>query len=484
MKPGPNRVMPTPGRRVVCVLAAWLAIVGPVCLAGDVPTPPPPADVKPAPVEAPTTAPAVAESASTKPATKPAATEPAASGEDAPIFGMPPYHTEHFSIYCDKSQEMINDFAVRLEAMHAEYSTLMAKYLRPNNKRFKVFLFSDSQRFVAAGGHPLMPGISMRTGRWPGSRLMLMVHSDRVEVPVDHLMRHEVWHHFNSTNVTGRFPTWLEEGFAEYIGYGIWTGDGVIYGTIRPEAYHSIKGYADAGRIIPLRKLMPTSGGQWLGTAGTDEGWRGYMQSWSLVEFLTTAEEGKYRPRLQAYMDDLCSGRRPTASAAAIREMDPQYQKWVKAITPTLTHEKFYEAVVAILTSHLARAHARGQRFKSAEAFLAAARGRTLDLAPVGDDQWLPPSLMVECFWYIRQIRSSYGDMKLTLTYRDDRPTLRLKGDYVDLELTGAFRLKDGKVAAINVKHLKPVPFDLNAGKKRRLRRDATTKPARRRRAR
>ena len=389
-----------------------------------------------------------------------------------PIFDLEPHESDNYILYANKSPEMIADVLFRLEAMHEEYSRVMSKHYRPAVEKFKVFLFDNREAFVAAGGHPVMPGISITHTAWPGPRLMMMCPGGKLEVHQDHLLRHEVWHHFCAVNLPGRFPIWLDEGLAEFFGYAIWTGDGVIYGMVRPEAYQSLIGYVKQRRLMPLKTLLALTGAQWYQTAGTDKGWMGYMQSWSLVTFLMTANNGRYAGDMRAYIDAVCKGQDLNGPAQRLQSRESVYRKWLGMLTPTFTHEKFYEAVTAILTSHLARAHARGQRFASASAFMEMARNGRLNLPPAGDDQWLPPSLMSECFWMVDQIHQGYRGFRIKIVYVDDQPIVRLTADYVDLDLEGRFTLTDGEVTSVDVKHLKPVPVDLEAGKKRAQQRE------------
>ena len=384
-----------------------------------------------------------------------------------PIFDLEPHESDNYVLYANKSPQMVADVLFRLEAMHEEYRGVMSKHYRPTAEKFKVFLFDNRERFIAAGGHSTMPGISITHRQWPGPRLMMMCPGGRLEVHLDHLLRHEVWHHFCAANLPGDFPIWLDEGLAEFFGYAVWTGDGVIYGLVRPEAYHSLIGYVQDRRILPLSRLLKLTGGQWYQTAGTDAGWRGYMQSWSFVNFLMTANRGRYGSDLRVYIDAICDGRSLDGPAQRLRSRESAYRKWLSSLTPTFTHEKVYEAVVAILTSHLARAHARGQRFTSADRFMDLAREGRLNLPPVGEDQWLPPSLMRECFWMVDQMDEAYKGFEVRIVYQGDQPTLRLTADYVDLDLEGRFSLVNGDVKRVDVRHLKPVPADLEAGKKR-----------------
>ena len=400
-----------------------------------------------------------------------------------PIFNLQPHESENYVLYANKPPEMIADVLFRLEAMHTEYSTAMKKHYRPTEEKFKVFLFDNREAFVAAGGHPVMPGISISHNQGVGPRLMMMCPGGKLEVHQDHLLRHEVWHHFCAANLPGDFPIWLDEGLAEFFGYAIWTGDGVIYGMIRPEAYESLAGYVKQRRIMSLKKLLSLNGAQWFQTAGTDDGWVGYMQSWSLVNFLMTADKGRYSGDLRAYIDAICRHGNTEGPTRRLRSRESVFRQWLNSLTPTRTYPKFYEAVTAILTSHLGRAHARGQRFASAKTFMEMARNGRLNMPPVGDDQWLPPSLMSECFWMADQITANVRGFEVEIVYTNDMPTLRLTADYVDLDMEGRFTLADGKVEQVAVRHLKPVPFDLEEGKKRAVQRkrhsgDTTPPPA------
>ena len=408
--------------------------------------------------------------------TPPAAPPPAGLA----VFGLRPHETEHYVIYCNKSAAFIADIGVRLERMYDEYSVLMGRAFNPTEDKAKVFVFSDRASFVAAGGHPVMPGISKivitnmseearRQSSDPdlrvGSRLMLIAPGQSVDISLDHLLRHEGWHHFASMNVTLQMPTWLDEGMGDFLGHSVWTGDGIIHGVIRPEAYASFIGYVEQNRLLTLRRLLAITNDEWLAQAGTDDGWRGYMQSWSLVHFLMTAEDGRHLSRLARYLNAAVTGRDLQAASDRIAQMQSTYKRWIESLNPTTTHPKLYQAMVAILTSHLARAHARGQWFESADQFITMARAGQLRLPPPGDEQWLPRSLMDEAFFLFDQLSGAYNPFELTLDTSAASPTLHLLDDRQNLKLTGSFELTDGKVTDVTVEYVWPEPLDLFAGR-------------------
>ena len=119
-----------------------------------------------------------------------------------------------------------------------------------------------------------------------------------------------------------------------------------------------------------------------------------------------------------------------------------------------MTGAKYFEAMTAMATSHLARAHARGQRFESGADFLAQAEADTLDLAPMGDSQWLPDTLRQEMVWWRGRLADAHGPIEIVLEQNgpDSLPVLYVSQPKFGLALKGTFELdEDGNVAAVNV---------------------------------
>ena len=438
------------------------------------------------PAEAPATKPAESptEAPTTEPKetpTKPVAETPAPTEADPEdyIFGLPPHDTEHYTIYCDISDEFVADAAIRFERMHAEYSELFAEVLKPSRDKQLVFIFQEREPFVAAGGHHFMPGISLVTQSPPGPRLMVVNPTTMIDPQRDHLLRHEGWHHFKAYEIPNRLPVWLDEGMGEYLGYSIWAGDETVHGLIRGEGYHQLVQVVQSGQAMTLRQLLSLTDADWMQAVNEGRGQVGYAQAWSVVHFLMSADGGKYRPALARYITDIVRGRDTKRSSAAIVALEGAYRQWLQSLNPTTTHARYYEAMVRMLCSYLGRAHVRGQRFESAEEFLAAAQSGKLDLPPMGDEQWLPPTLMDECLWMLGQLGGGYSGqgaeripMVWELKYVANVPRLHLTADYVDIEVIGTPRIRRGKVAGVSFRHLRDEPPSLVHGKMRRIERE------------
>jgi len=391
-----------------------------------------------------------------------AGTEAAKETEER-LFGLGRHESKHYVLFSNHSAKTNRDLLTRLERMFDLYRRQTAGYSKPITKKLVVCVFDNREDFVAAGGHPKMPGIYRH-----GFGLMVINHSKSLETPFLHLVRHEGWHQYVHQAVAVGVPIWVDEGLAEYLGYGIWTGDGYVLKVIRPEAFYSLKGYVDSDQLAPLDEFLTRSSAAWLTRAGTPKGWGYYMQAWSLVYFLRHGDDGKHSKLLDSYLRNVRHGRGLTKATEAITALNDDYHEWCRSLTRSKGYEHFYEAAVATLTSHLGRAHARGQRFASAADFLKAARQGKLKLPAAGSDQWLPPSLLKEGLWYLDEMNEAAvraGPLKLTLDKSAGLPRLRLTHP-CEIDLTGRFALKSGKVRHVKVVFHKRPAVDLETSVK------------------
>ncbi len=126
-------------------------------------------------------------------------------------------------------------------------------------------------------------------------------------------------------------------------------------------------------------------------------------------------------------------------------------------VTPNvrIAGAKFYEAMTAMMTSHLARAHARGQRFESAEDFLAQAAGQTLNLPTFGEIQWLPDTLREEMLWWHERLTGGHGHIGMELNYLEGGfAELVVSQPVFGLELRGTFAVEAGAVKGVAVEYV------------------------------
>lgn len=391
-------------------------------------------------------------------------------GLSTSLLTMPGLRTEHYTIYSQLSDEVTADLALRLEAMYDYYAQRFKDVYRPIPFPKRVFLFNNRKDFVAAGGHPTMPGQFIGGGDEVGARLMMIFQEGDLGAFMAScpLMYHEGFHQFRAIeiseagNVNRAWPRWLDEGYANVFNNITWTGDGWVDGVLRPETIYSIM--SNAANFITLDDLL-NNDGAWLEMIADGKLWSLYMESASMVFFLDHVDSGKYRSLLARCVQELSNAQRPEQTLKDIVVLEPEYLQWLSArLNEHVTAAKYYEIFTAMLTSHVARAHARGQRFSSGDDLLAKAREGQLDMPPVGSDQWLPDGLLHEMMWYYTMLSESYDPFEVDIEYPTEggTPLIHVRHPRFGLELEGAFKLKDSnKIASVDIVYIACPSLDL-----------------------
>jgi hypothetical protein len=396
-----------------------------------------------------------------------------------PLFGLSAHTTEHYIIYSQLSEEGTYDIARRLEVLYDYYAQRFSNVYYPINFPKVVCLFNNKEDYIAAGGHPTMPGLFMGGGDEHGARLMMRFDEGNIGAFLSScpLMYHEAFHQFvaveisQAGNVNRQWPTWLDEGQSTFFNNISWTGDGWLEGNARFEMVASAIQHRPS--FIPLTDLLNIDGAGWHQLLAEHKVWACYMESWMLIHFLHYAEDGKYRPLFDTYVEQTSTGQDKTETTKQIIALEPKFTAWCDErlndmnTDMVMTGAKYYELITAIATSHLARAHARGQRFESGADFLAKAQADQLDLPPRGDAQWLPKTLREEMLFFYNQITQS-GPITFEVEYdRDGQPGLRVHQPRYALELVGRFELDAiGQVTSVDVEYTQCESLDLAEAKR------------------
>ena len=404
-----------------------------------------------------------------------------------PVFDLPGIRTGHFSIYSQMADLTTYDFAVRIEALYDYYAKRFEAEHFPINFPKLAFLFGRKEDYVAAGGHPTMPGLFMGGhGDTVGARFMMLTSDanfgaiSMVSCP---LMYHELFHQFAAVeigqagNVNRHWPTWLDEGHGSLFFNLMWTGDGWVDGVMTVSYLHSA--VMESPNFIPLEQLLNIDGAGWHQLLAEGKVWACYMQSMSVLHYLYYGESGKHRDLIEDYVFEIstnANGDEAKASADKIIALEDDFLTWFKAnmimpeemwladaegnpqVTPNVrvTGAKFYEAMTAMATSYLARAHTRGQRFDSAEDFWATAAAEELALPSFGEAQWLPDTLRQEMLWWRQRLEEGHGPIGMELAYPPEGgPTLTVTQPKFGLEMTGSFEMSaTGVVEAVDVEYV------------------------------
>jgi hypothetical protein len=388
-----------------------------------------------------------------------------------PELGVAGFLTEHYLIFSQMSNEATYDLAWRLESLYDYYAERFADEYDPIDFSLKVFLFDNQEDVVAAGGHAFMPGGFMTINDEVGPRVAMRTHDNDWEGLVQYsgaLLYHEAFHQFlaleisQAGNTNRRWPTWANEGHGTVFNNLIWTGDGWVDGAIRPKYIGSAVENREG--FIPLEQLLTIDGAGWHALLAEGKVWAVYMESMSLLHFMYYEQDGIHRELIEDYVAAISRRARGEEAADLAQEiiaLEPEFLAWFDAnmVLPDgepnldLSYDKMFEAFTAMVTSHLARAHARGQRFERPSDFLRHAEEGTLDIAPRGDSQWLPDTLREEMVWRYAQLVRGHAPLFTEIDYPEDGlPVFYVRRSRVTDYLKGTFVLDvDGTVRDVTV---------------------------------
>ncbi len=358
--------------------------------------------------------------------------------------GLKAYPTRYYTIHTDLDEDTVREVSLRLTRMAEEYQTRTQAFTGKIHSRLPFYLFRDPADYRAAGGPPGSAGV------YTGDRLMAVARSGASANPWS-IIQHEGWHQFVDAVIGGDIPVWVNEGMAVYFQVAVFTGDGFLTGVIPQHRLARVRRRLKAGRFQPLSQMMTLKRGPWNRQMSSVN----YDQAWSMVHFLAHAHNGRFRLRFDDFLQDVSlkglSWERAWLNNfdADIDAFETEWKSYWERMEDHPTQHLYDEAVVATLTSYLARAYSREQTFADVSAFLDAARDASLKAHP---DDWLPPSLLRETLDRVEQT----GAWSLVLG-RNEKPSLVCTSKD-GAQLVGTFFVSKGRVTKISVNRSKTRP--------------------------
>jgi hypothetical protein len=348
---------------------------------------------------------------------------------------LPSFETRYYVIHSPLDPDTLREAAVRVDRMAETYYDRTRGFAGEIRRKMPLYLFEELDDYHAAGGRPGSAGV------FDGRRLMAVLgagpHRDRWST-----VQHEGFHQFAHAVITGDIPMWVNEGLAVYFEHGIFTGDGYVTGVIPADRLQRVRTLIEQKAMKTVPQMMLISMQEW----NAELSFVNYDQAWSMVHFLAHAEGGKYQKAFDAFLRSIGGGD-PWEDAwlrgfgRGTEEFQQQWSAYWMGQPDDPTADLRDRATVETLTSFLARAVAKRQRFDSVEAFFGAANAGTLECSP---DDWLPPSLLEEAM-------DRRGDARWSLTGRGNR--VQLVCELSDrTKLIGSFKLRGARVGGVTVR--------------------------------
>jgi hypothetical protein len=223
----------------------------------------------------------------------------------------PEVRSRHYRILSDLDEDSTRLFAEHLDAMHDGYSRRFASLPQRVPEAPMVMMFASERDYVdvlrirfgidAAGSGgmffvaPTGAGLAFYTEALPRARVL-------------HVIQHEGFHQFAHSRFLGALPPWLSEGLAEYFGHSFVLDGRVVVGQATPAAVDGVKRAIDAGKTVPFRRMLTMPVDAWNENVRSGDGSVQYLQAWSMVQFLSWAEDGRYQQAFEGYLRAIHAG--------------------------------------------------------------------------------------------------------------------------------------------------------------------------------
>ena len=350
------------------------------------------------------------------------------------------YETRYYVIHTDLGRDTAREAELRLTRMAEEYRRRTSEFSGEIRKKLPFYLFKTEAAYHAAGGTPNTAGEYN-----PNTHtLMAFAGDDGPNLQTWHAVQHEGFHQFADQVIGKGLPIWANEGLAEYFAESIFTGDTFVQGVVPQWRLERVRATLKADGFMPLRELLGLSHAEWNKRISVTN----YDHVWSLTHFLVHAERGALQERFVAFLKAASGGADDgfETHVERIEIIEAKWKAYWAALPDDPTADLYAEATLRTLSSFLARATARRQRFDSFDAFIATARSDGLKTT---ETDWLPPSLLKVAGARVGELQKTGA--KLEMLSDAPRPPSIIYSDRKGVEMVGRFTLKGARVDQVIV---------------------------------
>lgn len=233
------------------------------------------------------------------------------------LFGAPAHAewrkatSEHFVIYGDVSESGLRNYAQKVE----RFDQMLRIWFPPQDST----LITPRLAIYLANGQTDMkkiwPDIPDNVDGFytPGEERIFAV-TGGTGAENDQTLFHEYGHHYMQQNMTGAYPGWFVEGFAEYFSTADLSPGRMRVGLNNPGRMNSLS--MGANSWMPMEQVLRSR--------SFDTGSRGhlyYAESWALTHYLLSTPER--RTKLGLYLAAVMSGRDPVDALTGTIDRTP-----------------------------------------------------------------------------------------------------------------------------------------------------------------
>lgn len=252
--------------------------------------------------------------------------------------------SKHYRILSDLDADDTQAFSAHLDLFHAEYARRLAGISQQAPEVPFVLMFQREADYLAvlrahyginATGSGGMFFVS------PNGAALAFWIEGLPRTRIFHVIQHEGFHQYAFSRFAGALPPWVNEGLAEYFGEAIVVEGRVIVGQSSPRSVELVKKAIDQGATIEFLRLLTMTGNQWESNIRAGNASMQYLQSWSMVQFLGWAENGRYQRPFEEYLRLLRAGRGSEAAFVQafgtndVGSFERAWKEWALAAKPS-----------------------------------------------------------------------------------------------------------------------------------------------------
>jgi hypothetical protein len=216
--------------------------------------------------------------------------------------------TPHYFIRTDISSELAQKAAGQQEALFDDLMKRMGGAKPIVMGKATVLITATRERYAREAGDT--EGVS--DGKFFPSKSLLVACGEKGRHRrVLEILRHEGSHQLITVHMGSTTPTWLNEGLAEFYEQGCFDAGRLQVGQVPLRRLTDLKAVIDGKRLEPFPVMLNMDSRTWLSkmkTAKDDTSSGLYEQAWGMVYFLAYADDGKYRPAFQQYIQMVAAG--------------------------------------------------------------------------------------------------------------------------------------------------------------------------------
>lgn len=248
----------------------------------------------------------------------PAQADPADVIRFEPTPDLTVYRSKYYRIHSNLSRDEVLPYGKHMDAVYEQYDKRFRGLGQQQVEPMSLYLFEDKQqydRFLAE--HDIdathSGGMFFVTHRLQGLATWVDQRHRRKTFEV---LQHEGFHQFAWHAIGAKLPVWLNEGLAQYFEHAVIADGRMSLGMTSAARIEKVRDALDRGTALGVEDMMQITADQWGKTLAKDPQRASllYAQAWSLTYFLIHGDQGRWQPKLSAYLKELSAGEQPSAA--------------------------------------------------------------------------------------------------------------------------------------------------------------------------